>query len=249
MELQPYKSWGRSINPDTKSKLTSFLLPFFAYATVCFLLQKTLVIVSTSSFIKTFCYVIGWITFQLVLANLPERIGKKLPAYEGGIKRGQMTPAGYILEYNINGLQSWIITHALFIFAIVSRLIDPAFIAKNWFQIFLSANIIGFFLSVFAYIKAHKFPSHEHDCKFTKHPFYDFVMGAEFNPRFFGVDMKLFFNGRPGIIGWTLINASFAAYQFQRIGYISNSMILVNILQAIYVLDFFWNEDWYTSFS
>jgi len=28
-------------------------------------------------------------------------------------------------------------------------------------------------------------------------------------------------------------------------GYVTNSMILLNFLHAVYVLDFFYNEDWY----
>lgn len=35
-------------------------------------------------------------------------------------------------------------------------------------------------------------------------------MGIEFNPRIGPIDFKLFFNGRPGIIAWTIINMSFA---------------------------------------
>jgi len=37
---------------------------------------------------------------------------------------------------------------------------------------------------------------------------------------------------------------SFAAYQYQLHGFVSNSMIVVNILHAFYVVDFFINEDW-----
>ena len=71
-------------------------------------------------------------------------------------------------------------------------------------------------------------------------------MGIEFNPRLGKLfDFKLFHNGRPGIVAWTLINASFAVAQYQKIGYITNSMILLNVLHAIYVLDFFYHEDWY----
>jgi 7-dehydrocholesterol reductase len=70
-------------------------------------------------------------------------------------------------------------------------------------------------------------------------------MGIEFNPTLFGRDLKLFLNGRPGIIAWTLINWSFAALQFEKHGTLTNSMILVNVLQGLYVLDFFWNERWY----
>ncbi len=58
-------------------------------------------------------------------------------------------------------------------------------------------------------------------------------------------DFKLFHNGRPGIVAWTLINISFAAAQYQKIGYVTNSMILVNWLHFCYVIDFFINEDWY----
>lgn len=40
----------------------------------------------------------------------------------------------------------------------------------------------------------------------------------------------------PGILGWTLINLSFAAAQYQKIGYVTNSMILVNWLHFCYVI-------------
>lgn len=37
---------------------------------------------------------------------------------------------------------------------------------------------------------------------------------------------------------------SYAVWQYQLHGYVTNSMIIVNILHAIYVVDFFVNEDW-----
>lgn len=59
------------------------------------------------------------------------------------------------------------------------------------------------------------------------------MMGIEFNPRIGKwFDFKLFFNGRPGIVAWTLINLSFAAKQQQLYGHVTNSMVLVNILQV-----------------
>lgn len=70
-------------------------------------------------------------------------------------------------------------------------------------------------------------------------------MGVEFNPRILGIDLKLFFNGRPGIVGWTLLNLSFSYYQYSYFGFVSNGMIMLNLLQGLYVLDFFWNETWY----
>lgn len=59
------------------------------------------------------------------------------------------------------------------------------------------------------------------------------MMGIEFNPRIGKwFDFKLFFNGRPGIVAWTLINLSYMAKQQEFYGYITNSMILVNVLQV-----------------
>lgn len=37
---------------------------------------------------------------------------------------------------------------------------------------------------------------------------------------------------------------SYAVWQYQLHGYVTNSMIIVNILHAFYVVDFFVNEDW-----
>lgn len=38
---------------------------------------------------------------------------------------------------------------------------------------------------------------------------YDFYMGIELNPRFGDIwDFKLFHNGRPGIVAWTLMYVS-----------------------------------------
>lgn len=69
--------------------------------------------------------------------------------------------------------------------------------------------------------------------KFTGNFFYNYMMGVEFNPRIGKwFDFKLFFNGRPGIVAWTLINLSFAAKQQELYGHVTNSMVLVNVLQV-----------------
>lgn len=58
-------------------------------------------------------------------------------------------------------------------------------------------------------------------------------MGIEFNPRLGKwFDFKLFFNSRPGIVGWTLINLSYAAKQQELYGQVTNSMLLLNVLQV-----------------
>nr|CAG8628631.1 10273_t:CDS:2 [Entrophospora candida] len=172
----------------------------------------------------------------LLYAFLPAKIGY-----------GQQTPAGHILPYKVNGLLAWVVTHLIFIFgAFYFELWKASIIHDKWGELFVAANIYGFFLTFFVYIKAYVSPSHPEDRKFSGSFIYDLLMGIEMNPRFGKYwDFKLFHNGRPGIIAWTLINLSFAAAQYNKIGYVTNSMILLNFLHLVYVLDFFYNEDWY----
>jgi len=190
---------------------------------------------------------LGWFAFQLLLyLGLPDLLHYFVPGYRGGRQEGAVTPAGNQLVYQINGLQAWLITHVLFgIGAYAMGWFSPGVIAENWGSFLIATNIMGYLTAIFVYVKAYWFPSNAEDRKFSGNPLYDFFMGIEFNPRIGKFDFKLFFNGRPGIIAWTLINWSFAAKQYADLGYLPNSMILVNVLQAIYVLDFFWHETWY----
>jgi len=163
---------------------------------------------------------------------------------------GQPTPAGYTLLYVTNGWRCWWLTHILSIALLAFTGIELApVMARRWTQLFWIANISGFALTILAYIKASVAPTHPNDNKWSGSFLYDLFMGVEHNPRLtshpYSFDFKLFFNGRPGIIAWTLINFCFACTQFVRFGFVSNAMILVNLLQALYVLDFFWNEGWY----
>ncbi|KAJ3192963.1 7-dehydrocholesterol reductase [Entophlyctis luteolus] len=179
----------------------------------------------------------GWLIFQAALyAFLPGPIGY-----------GQMTPAGFVLPYIVNGMLAWTVTHILYFGASLGLGLFPATIVHdNWGGLLVAANVYGYLLTVFVYVKAHLFPSHPADRKFSSSVIYDLFFGIEFNPRIGEMfDFKLFHNGRPGIVAWTLINGSFAAAQYQEIGYVTNSMWLLMVLHAIYVVDFFYNEDWY----
>jgi 7-dehydrocholesterol reductase len=124
---------------------------------------------------------------------------------------------------------------------------EPTIIYDNWGALLIVANIIGYGLAIFAYIKAKYFPSHPDDVKFSGDFVYDFFMGAEFNPRIGNFDFKLFWNGRPGIGAWNLINISFMFAQMRiwKLEYPTNSIMLVTFLHFLYIVDFFYNEDWY----
>lgn len=188
----------------------------------------------------------AWIGLQVGLFFISDVLHYILPGYVGGKQLGSITPGGLQLEYQINGLQAWVITHILWLLAVLYLpWFSPAVLIDEWGSLLWIVNCAGYALAIFAYVKAYFFPSHPQDRKFSGQWIYDFFMGIEFNPRIRSFDFKLFFNGRPGIVAWTLINLSFAAKQYQLHGMITNSMIIVNVLQGLYVLYFFWNEAWY----
>jgi Delta14-sterol reductase len=75
-------------------------------------------------------------------------------------------------------------------------------------------------------------------------PVYDFFMGRELNPRSLNgtFDWKEFCELRPGLIGWAMLNMSCMVEQYRRLGYVSGSMILINVFQGIYVWDGLYQE-------
>lgn len=255
-------NWGRASEVDFKTLvgclsilLFTPLLVFYFYISAvhfnCSLLEPLAAIGSFKNFlpsitIQAFVIFAVWVTFQAMLAKIPDMMHKWIPSYQGGIVKGAITPAGNSLPYNINGLQAWVISHVLFVICTFGLgLFSPTIFFDNLGPLLWVTNIMGFALGIFAYVKALYFPTHAEDRKFSGNSFYDFFMGVELNPRVSFIDLKLFFNGRPGIVAWTLINLSFASAQYAKHGSVTNSMLIVNFLQALYVLYFFWKEAWY----
>lgn len=77
---------------------------------------------------------------------------------------------------------------------------------------------------------------------------YDFFIGRELNPRvqlpipFVSeasrtIDLKVWNEMRPGLLGWIIMNLSNIARQYRTYGYITDSIVLSTVFQAFYVLD------------
>jgi len=56
-------------------------------------------------------------------------------------------------------------------------------------------------------------------------------------------DIKTFVEIRVGLIHWLLFDIAFLAKQYERYGFITDSMWLVVIFQAFYVVDALWFEE------
>ncbi len=66
----------------------------------------------------------------------------------------------------------------------------------------------------------------------------DLFYGVELNPTVLGVDLKLF-SYRPSLIGLFLVNVSFAAAQYERLGHLTGRMLLYQLFCLVYVLNYF----------
>jgi hypothetical protein len=106
---------------------------------------------------RVHCGYAGWLCFQ---AGLYQFLPAKLNV-------GQLTPAGHLLKYRTNGFFAWFLTHLLFAAWCLHGCVDPAIIAKHWESLLVSANVYGFLLTGFAYVKARVSPTHVGDRKFS----------------------------------------------------------------------------------
>lgn len=140
----------------------------------------------------------------------------------------------------------------------------PSWVTHNIGDLFAAMNLFAWSQALLLWCAAHLAPLRSvfTACPpdtATFHPVYDFFMGSTRNPRFFRpkfrpksnsnlnsnpwFDLKFFCESRPGLILWVVLNAGFAFAQYEEQGYVTCSMVLVNVFQLWYILDYFWQED------
>ncbi|KAJ2903031.1 delta(24(24))-sterol reductase [Zalerion maritima] len=109
----------------------------------------------------------------------------------------------------------------------------PLYVFIDEFGPLMSVAIIsGFLVSVVAYCSALLRGAHH---RMTGYPVYDFFMGAELNPRMFGIlDFKMFFEVR---IPWYILfglSCGAAARQYEENGYVSGEVMFLVMAHFLY---------------
>ncbi|KAJ6783112.1 hypothetical protein PWT90_09273 [Aphanocladium album] len=178
-----------------------------------------------------------WVVFQALLYHF-------LP---GPLHFGPRTCGGRRLPYKLNGLLAWIVTVGAASFASYSGYVDPALIAKNWGEMVVAATIYSALLIFIFYIKARMWPDNRGETLLTEHFWYNLFNGGELHPRTGRLfDWKHFNASRSGgILLWTLIDLSFAAWQFELHKTVTSTMVAAILFRAIVVVDYFWYEHWF----
>ncbi len=134
--------------------------------------------------------------------------------------------------YRLNGLSLFLLTILLVGAVQWAGLFSLAIVHERFAALFVVANGFAFLLAGLLYGIARRARRGENG--FLR----GYFMGVDANPTWFGVDLKLF-SYRPSLIGLALLNASFAAAQFEAQGALTLGMVVYQILTFLYVLNYF----------
>ncbi|KKY13932.1 putative c-14 sterol reductase [Phaeomoniella chlamydospora] len=130
------------------------------------------------------------------------------------------------------------------------------FIWDNLIQIITACNLISFGLAFWVYVRSFSVPHNGPNPTNRElapggqsgNILYDFFIGRELNPRVdiprsipvIGgqtIDVKIWCELRPGMLGYIILNLAFCVRQYSTYGHVSDSLILITLFQALYVLD------------
>jgi len=185
----------------------------------------------------------GWFIFQVLLHLI-------LP---GENALGVQLKTGERLHYRINGhLAFWVslfaVLHGNVHWNANGQLVGLSvlplgYLYDSYLQLITASVICSFLLSAWLYLKSMRKGALLADGGQSGNVVYDFFIGRELNPRTASFDWKFFCELRPGLIGWIVLNLGMAVKQQENLGYITGSMLLINIFQGFYVWDALHNEN------
>ena len=136
------------------------------------------------------------------------------------------------------------------------------FLWENYIQVITANILISSTLAALVYLRSFSVPEPGQPNPelrelapggHTGNALYDFFIGRELNPRvrlpipFVSeasrtIDILVFMEMRPGLLGWIILNLSNLAHQYRTYGYVTDSIILVVLFQGFYVLDALYME-------
>lgn len=171
-----------------------------------------------------------------------------LPATE---TEGADLASGGRLKYRLNSFNSIIATLVLCLAGTIQQGADfPVwtFMTDNYLQLLTTNILISYALSTFVYVRSFSVKAGNKGLRelaaggHSGNIMYDWFIGRELNPRvsipLLGeIDIKEFMELRPGMLGWILYNCAFIAKQYRTYGFVTDSIVFITVVQALYVLD------------
>ncbi|CAG7905822.1 unnamed protein product, partial [Brassica rapa] len=170
--------------------------------------------------------------------------GEILP---GKVIRGVVLSDGSQLRYRCNGLFALSLLVAILGISAKLSVLSPLVVADRGLELLSATFIFCVLVTLVLYITGRSSSDKSSSLKphVSGNLVHDWWFGIQLNPQFIGIDLKFFFV-RAGMMGWLLINLSILAKCVQD-GSLSQSMILYQIFCALYILDYFFHEEYMTS--
>ena len=139
---------------------------------------------------------------------------------------------GQRLDYYCSAMWSWWTTIIIAVALHISGIFKLYTIIDEFGPLMSVAIISGYLVSIVAYTSA-LYRGKEH--RMSGYPIYDFFMGAELNPRIFGVlDLKMFCEVRLPWYILFLLTLGTAARQYEHFGYVSGEVGLLLLAHFLY---------------
>ncbi|KAM3217710.1 delta(14)-sterol reductase isoform X1 [Capsicum annuum] len=180
------------------------------------------------------------LSFFLYLAT----VGSILP---GKLVPGVTLSDGTRLHYRCNGLLSLLLLVLLLGVGSQMNLVSPTAIADRGLELLSTTFIFSVLVTLMLYLVGLNSRAKSSSLKphVSGNLIHDWWFGIQLNPEFMGIDLKFFFV-RAGMMGWLLINLSVLAKCIIE-DKLSQSMILYQIFCGLYILDYFFYEEFMTS--
>lgn len=151
----------------------------------------------------------------------------------GRIVQGPVIADGSQPSYRLNGLLLFLVVIAGVVVVTAMPGVSMAGIYDVFWELFIVANVFSIALTLYLYANAK-----DKSMGLLRGLWY----GAELNPRWLNVDLKLFAY-RPSLIGLALLNGTFAFVQYEKHGMVSNAMLAYQTMTLFYLLSSFEYEN------
>ena len=144
-----------------------------------------------------------------------------------------------MVSYRRNGITAFVLSLAGVYILNWLNIIRGSYVYDNLNKILIASIIISYFISLLLFIKG----SETRRLK-QIHPIIAFFYGTDINLTIGGIDLKLFFELRAGLIGWACLNLCFffktmELYTYRR----PPAFVLVVVQQILQALQLIWNEE------
>jgi len=201
------------------------------------LLERLPVLARRAFSAEAMAVILCWIGLQIALAI----------ALPGPWVSGAKLRTGATLAYKINGhLSFWVsmllMGHAWPRFKPDGSLagfgpVPMAYVYDHFAELAVATALFSYALSAYLYATSFKRGALLAEGGNSGIAIYDFFIGRELNPRVGWFDLKSFFELRPGLVGWLMLNVGMMMKQHELKGYVSGPMIAINAFQFLYVWD------------